>query len=103
MGNEDIICVLLDDEGPKKLAKILTFATGASEIPPIGFNPQPSIEFLHYEQTQVVNSSHGASPPRFPIANTCVNCLRLPLHSVYEAFKTNVDFAIANTQGFGIQ
>ncbi|XP_062304842.1 G2/M phase-specific E3 ubiquitin-protein ligase-like [Osmerus eperlanus] len=91
-----------DEEGPTKLGKILTFATGASEIPPIGFSPQPSIEFLHDEQT-VFNSSHGVSAARFPMANTCVNCLRIPLHSAYEAFKTNMDFAIANTQGFGMQ
>ena len=96
------MCVLLDEEGPTKLGKILTFATGASEIPPIGFSPQPSIEFLHDEQT-VFNSTHGVSAARFPMANTCVNCLRIPLHSAYEAFKTNMDFAIANTQGFGMQ
>uniref|UniRef100_A0A673K8Y0 HECT domain-containing protein n=1 Tax=Sinocyclocheilus rhinocerous TaxID=307959 RepID=A0A673K8Y0_9TELE len=68
------------------LDKILKFATGCSVLPAIGLKPQPSIEFLH---------------PKFPTANTCINCLRLPLHKSYDMFKSNMDFAICNTQGFG--
>ncbi|MGH0162566.1 UNVERIFIED_CONTAM: hypothetical protein FKN15_042949 [Acipenser sinensis] len=72
---------------------ILAFATGSSTVPPVGFCPEPSLEFLHPQDVAA----------KFPIANTCVNCLRLPLLDNYENFKTNMDFAICNTQGFGIE
>uniref|UniRef100_A0A3P9MTD6 HECT domain-containing protein n=1 Tax=Poecilia reticulata TaxID=8081 RepID=A0A3P9MTD6_POERE len=58
-------------EGPSKLGKILAFATGATVIPPVGFSPQPSIEFLHEQ------SIHPSR--QLPIANTCINCLKLPM------------------------
>ncbi|XP_054464625.1 G2/M phase-specific E3 ubiquitin-protein ligase-like [Anoplopoma fimbria] len=82
-----------EQEGPSKLGKILAFATGASVVPPVGFSPQPSIDFLH---------EHSSSPKqRLPMANTCINCLKLPLLDTYEAFRESMDFAIGNTQGFG--
>uniref|UniRef100_A0A672G425 HECT domain-containing protein n=1 Tax=Salarias fasciatus TaxID=181472 RepID=A0A672G425_SALFA len=56
---------------------ILVFATGASETPPIGFSPAPSIEFLR-------DDSHGYSTNMFPIANTCINCLKLPIITSYK-------------------
>lgn len=79
-----------EEEGPTKLEDILTFATGSNVVPPIGFSPQPSLEFLHNEG-------------KYPVANTCINCLRLPIHKSYEDFKNNMDFGIQNTQGFGMQ
>uniref|UniRef100_A0A8P4FWJ4 HECT domain-containing protein n=1 Tax=Dicentrarchus labrax TaxID=13489 RepID=A0A8P4FWJ4_DICLA len=54
------------------------------------FFPQPSIEFLHQEQDT-------ATPSKLPIANTCINCLKLPLHTSYRAFQENMDFALGNT------
>ncbi|XP_033990023.1 G2/M phase-specific E3 ubiquitin-protein ligase-like [Trematomus bernacchii] len=82
-----------DQEGPPKLGKILAFATSASVIPPVGFSPQPSIDFLH---------GHPSSPKqRLPMANTCINCLKLPLLETYDDFKECMDFALGNTQGFG--
>ncbi|XP_028249218.1 uncharacterized protein LOC114442703 isoform X1 [Parambassis ranga] len=84
-----------DQEGTQKLETILAFATGASAVPPIGFSPQPSIEFLHQEHD-------GGNPFKLPIANTCINCLKLPLHTSYDDFQENMDFALGNTHGFGI-
>ncbi|CAL8239618.1 unnamed protein product [Gadus morhua 'NCC'] len=81
-----------EEDGSKKLGDILAFATGSDAVPPIGFSPQPSLEFLH--------PSGGAA--KFPVANTCISCLRLPIYSTYDCFKTNMDFAIRNTQGFGM-
>ncbi|XP_016089768.1 G2/M phase-specific E3 ubiquitin-protein ligase-like [Sinocyclocheilus grahami] len=80
------------------LDKILKFATGCSVLPAIGLKPQPSIEFLH-----PVDSSpwYASQREKFPTANTCINCLRLPLHKSYDMFKSNMAFAICNTQGFG--
>ncbi|CAL8237081.1 unnamed protein product [Arctogadus glacialis] len=81
-----------EEDGSKKLGDILAFATGSDAVPPIGFSLQPSLEFLH--------PSGGAA--KFPVANTCISCLRLPIYSTYDCFKTNMDFAIRNTQGFGM-
>uniref|UniRef100_A0A8C7XQV1 HECT-type E3 ubiquitin transferase n=1 Tax=Oryzias sinensis TaxID=183150 RepID=A0A8C7XQV1_9TELE len=79
--------------GPSKFGKILSFATGASVIPPVGFSPQHSIDFLH---------GHSVNPGRhLPMANTCINCLKLPLLDTYEDFRESMDFALGNTQGFG--
>ncbi|KAL0965892.1 hypothetical protein UPYG_G00287310 [Umbra pygmaea] len=92
---------LLDAEegnSPCSLEKILMFATGCSALPAIGLKPQPSIEFLH---TDSPLPGYTQQREKFPTANTCVNCLRLPLHKDYTAFKYNMDFAICNTQGFG--
>ncbi|XP_041644921.1 uncharacterized protein LOC121510767 [Cheilinus undulatus] len=77
-----------EEEGPAKLGDILAFATGCHVAPPIGFCPEPSLEFQR---------------GRYPIANTCINCLKIPLHKSYDDFKRNMDFAIQNTQGFGME
>ncbi|MED6240078.1 hypothetical protein ATANTOWER_015760 [Ataeniobius toweri] len=82
-----------EEEGPSKLAKILGFSTGATVITLVRFSPQPSIEFLH---EQSVSPSR-----RLPMANTCINCLKLPLLETYDQFKESMDFALGNTQGFG--
>ncbi|KAI4811885.1 hypothetical protein KUCAC02_014756 [Chaenocephalus aceratus] len=37
------------------------------------------------------------------MANTCINCLKLPLLETYDDFKECMDFALGNTQGFGRQ
>ncbi|XP_030588086.1 G2/M phase-specific E3 ubiquitin-protein ligase [Archocentrus centrarchus] len=84
-----------EEEGPSKLQKILAFATGATAVPPIGFSPAPSIEFIHK------GDDDFSSAPIFPLANTCVNCIRLPLHVSYHLFKEKFDFALGNTYGFG--
>lgn len=91
----DSIAFPLDQDGTQKLGTILAFATGANTVPPIGFSPQPSIEFLHQEPDAQTMS-------KLPIANTCINCLKLPLHTSYKDFQENMDFALGNTHGFGI-
>ncbi|MED6243903.1 hypothetical protein ATANTOWER_029703 [Ataeniobius toweri] len=90
-----VIFFSTDEEGSSKLQNILVFATGANEIPPVGFSPAPSIEFNHE------GSEESSSKRMFPMANTCINCLKLPLITSYEAFKESMDFALGNTQGFG--
>ncbi|XP_071777645.1 G2/M phase-specific E3 ubiquitin-protein ligase-like [Centroberyx gerrardi] len=84
-----------EEEGPSKLQKILAFATGASVVPPIGFSPTPSVQFIHK------GDDDFSSTPMFPMANTCVNCIKLPLHVSYQLFKEKFDFALGNTYGFG--
>lgn len=95
MCNQLFSLMYLDQEGTHKLGTILSFATGASSIPPIGFNPHPFIEFLH-------DKNESGVPHRFPIANTCINCLKLPLHTTYTTFQEDMDFAFGNTHGFGM-
>uniref|UniRef100_A0A8D0B453 HECT domain-containing protein n=1 Tax=Sander lucioperca TaxID=283035 RepID=A0A8D0B453_SANLU len=74
-------------DGPLQLGGILAFATGANVIPPLGFSPRPSVDFLH--ELPLRQGRH------LPPANTCINCLRLPV------LKKTMDFALKNTQGFG--
>ncbi|XP_051774828.1 G2/M phase-specific E3 ubiquitin-protein ligase-like [Erpetoichthys calabaricus] len=85
---------LLDIEGnisstDPTLEDIVMFATGLKMIPPLGFEPRPTIKFLH-----------DNSP--FPTANTCSNTLCLPLHSSYDSFKFHISFGILNSPGFGL-
>ena len=80
-----------EKEADSSFGDILAFSTGASKVPPLGFIPKPSIEFLH------------GSESRFPQANICGCVLKLPtMHSSYEAFKYNMDFAFRNCHGFGM-
>lgn len=94
----DYLLDVEEDTSSCTLQKILTFATGCSALPAIGLKPQPSIEFLHPVDTSPWYTSERE---KFPTANTCINCLRLPLHKNYDIFKSDMDFAICNTQGFG--
>uniref|UniRef100_A0A9J8BR99 HECT domain-containing protein n=1 Tax=Cyprinus carpio carpio TaxID=630221 RepID=A0A9J8BR99_CYPCA len=66
---------------------VLVFFTGCDSIPALGFSPKPSLEFI--------------TCSRFPVANTCENILRIPVHAVYTSFRSDMDFAIRNSPGFG--
>ncbi|XP_034080294.1 G2/M phase-specific E3 ubiquitin-protein ligase-like isoform X6 [Gymnodraco acuticeps] len=69
------------------LEDVLMFATGLTSLPPSGFEPSPGIEFL------------DDSP--FPMANTCSNTLKLPLLDAYNVFKSQMDFGMQHSPGFG--
>uniref|UniRef100_A0A8D0AGW4 HECT domain-containing protein n=1 Tax=Sander lucioperca TaxID=283035 RepID=A0A8D0AGW4_SANLU len=94
--SKGVIILTIDqqEEGPSKLEKILAFTTGASVVPPISFSPTPSVQFIH-------KGDDGFSTSMFTLANTCVNCIKLPLHVSYQLFKEKFDFALGNTYGFG--
>ncbi|KAM8921247.1 G2/M phase-specific E3 ubiquitin-protein ligase [Pelodytes ibericus] len=64
------------------LEKILHFATGLDSVPPVGFDPAPSIQF-----------HHGA----LPNANRSLNCLKLPMLSSYTEFHKSMDQAICDS------
>jgi hypothetical protein len=75
-----------EGDTPLTYAKILHFATGAEEPPPLGFSPMPTICFW---------------PEKLPKAVTCTNTLYLPTAmSTYKDFKNNMEFAVLNTEGF---
>ncbi|KAK1160563.1 G2/M phase-specific E3 ubiquitin-protein ligase-like [Acipenser oxyrinchus oxyrinchus] len=74
-----------DSACPVSLETILVFATAADAVPPIGFVPEPSIEFLH---------SQGQLQEMFPQGETSFNSLKLPIVQTYEEFRRNMDYAI---------
>lgn len=75
------------------LEDVFIFATGTNSIPPLGLLPSPILSFL------LKDEEDGQS--KFPIANTCANQLKLPIHSSYDLFKENVEFGILNSPNFG--
>ncbi|XP_039679164.1 G2/M phase-specific E3 ubiquitin-protein ligase-like [Perca fluviatilis] len=87
----DYLADVEEQEGP--FGGILAFATGANDIPPLGFFPLPSVVFLH--ELPLRQDRH------LPTTNTCINCLQLPVLNKFEDFKETMDFALKNTQGFG--
>uniref|UniRef100_A0A8C9YPL1 HECT domain-containing protein n=1 Tax=Sander lucioperca TaxID=283035 RepID=A0A8C9YPL1_SANLU len=74
-------------ENDVSLEDILVFFTGCDSIPALGFSPKPSLEFITHS--------------RFPVANTCENILRIPVHAEYTDFRSDMNFAIRNSPGFG--
>lgn len=84
--------ILLGGRCGTTLEKVLTFSTGSDQIPPLGFNPLPSIKF--WDDVR-------------PRANTCDLTLYLPLFPKssneveYEDFKEKMDDGILNSPIFG--
>lgn len=71
---------------------VLQFITGSTHIPPIGFNPKPTVQFSH------------EAPGRKMSANTCSNMLTLLVTSPYlnyELFKTEFTSCLLESPGFG--
>ncbi|KAJ3583644.1 hypothetical protein NHX12_016334 [Muraenolepis orangiensis] len=66
---------------------------GADSIPPLGFNRQPIMEFLHADEGNL---------RRFPEANTCEGILRLPLHTNYSLFEEYMESGIVQAPHFGL-
>ena len=79
-----------DSEVVLTLEDVLTFVTGASCIPPMGFDTPPQITFCH-------DNSH------YPTASTCVPSIKIPcsLRDV-SLFSTRMTEAIVGAVGFGI-
>ena len=92
----DMLIDIEEGDSELSLAMILSFATGCSAVPPIGFSPVvPWIAFLHDPEADGKKS-------KFSKANTCALKLYLPtVHSTYNDFKNAITFAIRNTKGFG--
>ncbi|NXS71341.1 G2E3 ligase, partial [Pandion haliaetus] len=64
------------------LEDILFFVTGSLSIPPVGFDPEPTIKFLRI---------------MYPVRNRLLNSLELPITKTYEQFKNKMEFTIRNT------
>ena len=75
--------------GVVTLPIILSFFTGAEEVPPLGFPHDPVLNF----------SADGM----YPTASTCAIEFTLPTkYSTYPEFKSVMDFAMFNHGGFGL-
>lgn len=74
---------------PLTLEDILVFATGASQVPSMGWSEQPRIEF----------NKDGD----LPSSSTRSNCLYIPTANAdnYNAFKYKFVFAVNCAVGFG--
>ena len=72
-----------------KLSTVLSFVTGAEEIPPLGF---PHDATLGFSETNP-----------YPTASTCAIQFTLPSkYSVYEYFRQYILYAMVNHGGFGL-
>ena len=69
------------------LEDVLAFATGCTEIPVTGFEPQPNLCF----------NPDGS----FPTASTCGPTLRLPFVTAQHEFCINMRLAVLGSCGFG--
>ncbi len=77
------------------MPELLFFFSGCKSIPPLGFQPTPQIQFLHWPEENGKLSS-------LPKGNTCANVLHLPVvHKQYAAFKESLEFGFRNAKGFG--
>uniref|UniRef100_A0A1Y1L2Q7 HECT domain-containing protein n=2 Tax=Photinus pyralis TaxID=7054 RepID=A0A1Y1L2Q7_PHOPY len=88
----DYLCDSEENETQATLEDVLCFATASEKVPPLGYDGQPKLEFLHNEDFL------------WPKANTCVPILYLPVSyksNEYEKFKSNMDYAILNGMQFG--
>ena len=70
------------------LANLLVFATGLDVIPPLGIDPSPSLQFDHPEDDD------NPYVRGVPLANTCANCLHIPVLPDYELFKSRMLLAM---------
>ena len=72
------------------LEDILTFTSGSSQIPPVGFIEEPKLIFLYSVSSTL------------PTSSTCDITLRLPTtHQEYDCFKQYMLLGIKGHDGFG--
>lgn len=71
-------------------ADVMSFFTGAESEPPLGFQVQPRLVFLHNPNDLL------------PTASTCALTLRLPtVHVQYTEFRNAMILALLGHGGFG--
>lgn len=90
----DAVLTVEDTDIKVTFDNLLMFATGTDRIPALGFDPEPTLEFLHIP----VNGSLRI----YPEANTCGLVLRLPLHASYESFNESMILGIVQSPHFGL-
>ena len=81
---------IFTDFSQEKKRKFLKFATGTDRSP-----------FGGLSQVKLV-VQRGADPSRLPISHTCFNTFTLPDYASKSAMERLIDYAIEQTEGFGI-
>ena len=71
-----------------QLQDLLRFVTCLDAIPPLGIMPEPTLAFDLTEDEENIHT-RGV-----PYANTCINCLHVPILSSYELFKERMLLAL---------
>ncbi len=88
-----IYCLILsEDAEADSLQKLLQYATGAIEIPVMGFPKTPTVYFRHL--TGEWNPSWD-----YPVASTCAFSLGLPIVQDYGSFRSRMTEALS-VEGF---
>lgn len=77
---------------------LLIFATGLDAVPLMGFDPEPTLHFVHPEDLDKCDQRRF-----FPMANTCSNALSIPILSTYDDFRRNVMAAITTATTFQLE
>ena len=80
-----------EDKTGCSIEDVLVFFSGTNRVPPLNFDKQPTITFLH------------SACAKFATASTCDLQLRLPTGygEDYEAFKSAMVMAVKDNDGFG--
>ncbi len=94
ISGRDAVLTVEDTDITVTFDKLLMFATGTDQIPALGFDPEPTQQFLHIP----VNGSQRM----YPEASTCGLVLRLPLHASYESFNNSMILGIVQSPHFGL-
>ena len=83
-------CVYIDEDIACTLEDVLVFFSGASCVPPLGFDSNPTLVFLHSKTATL------------PTASTCDLQLRLPAtYNEYHKFKEAMVLGLKGHNGFG--
>jgi E3 ubiquitin-protein ligase HUWE1 len=81
--------------GNEKLAKLLIFVTGSSQVPLGGF---ASLK----QTSNAITIGPGGSRERLPVGHTCVNKLDLPEYESEEELAGKLEFAIFECNSFSL-
>lgn len=80
-----------DGELSMKFEDLLVFITGASAIPPLGFDEKPTLNFYTNED----------NVRRLPWSSTCTNALYLPRNCSPDILKEMIIQSVSEGHGFG--
>lgn len=86
-----------EDSETITLEALLIFATGASSVPAMGFQPHPTLCFQH--PTAAETAEHVA---RLPSTSTCALELKLPVAATFESLAERLVTAVKNGQDFSL-
>jgi hypothetical protein len=80
--------------GSERLAKLILFITGSSQVPVNGFT-------MLSDMGQPVTIAPGGDRDRLPAAHTCTNTLDLPTYESPDELDAKLTFAIQECNTFG--